>query len=134
MEISGYKSLGEWLSKGGTVASYYANKEEADFSVSSPTKYSALKNMGVNYDDYKTYQEKVNEIKKNYSGTKNANIRKQKVYEYVNSLKLSANQKVLLFKMLGNYSIKNFSNQAYQYINSFNISAKEKKEIWNTLF
>lgn len=134
LPISGYNSLEKWLQNGGTVANYYANKEEANFSVDSPTKYATLQNMGVKYYDYKDYQEDVNEIKEKYSGTNNAALRKQKVFEYINSLKLSANQKVLLFKMLGNYSIKDFSNQAYQYINSFNISAKEKQEIWNTLF
>ena len=129
-----YNKINEWIENGGRISDYYANKEEANFSIESPTKYMTLKNMGVDYYNYKKYQEDVNAIKKKYSGTSNAKIRKQKVYEYVNDLKLSANQKVLLFKMLGNYSIKDFSSQAYQYINSFNLSAKEKKEIWNTLF
>ena len=133
-EISGYNSLEKWLESGKSVASYYANKEEADFSISSPVKYSTLQSMNVDYYDYKDYQAKVNEIKTKYSGTNNSSIRKQKVFEYLNSLNMNKNKKIILFKLLGNYSIKNYSSSIRSYINNFDLSAKEKQEIWNTLF
>ena len=134
LEISGYNSLEKWLESGKSVASYYANKEEADFSISSPVKYSTLQSMNVDYYDYKDYQAKVNEIKTKYSGTNNSSIRKQKVFEYLNSLNMNKNKKIILFKLLGNYSIKNYSSSIRSYINNFDLSAKEKQEIWNTLF
>lgn len=129
-----YNKISEWASNGGTVASYYANKKENDYSLQNPAKYSTLKNFNIDYYDYEEYQTKVSEIKKQYSGTNNTNVRKQKVSEYINSLKANKTQKIILYNLLGGYSIKSYKNAFKQTINDLKISAKEKNDIWNTLF
>ena len=135
MEMSNeYNKVSEWTSNGGTVASYYANKKENDYSLQNPAKYSTLKNFNIDYYDYEEYQTKVNEIKKQYSGTNNTNVRKQKVSEYINGLKANKTQKIILYNLLGGYSIKSYKGTFQQTINNLKISAKEKKDIWNTLF
>lgn len=135
MEMSNeYNKVSEWTSNGGTVASYYANKKENDYSLQNPAKYSTLKNFNIDYYDYEEYQTKVNEIKKQYSGTNNTNVRKQKVSEYINGLKANKTQKIILYNLLGGYSIKSYKDTFQQTINNLKISAKEKKDIWNTLF
>ena len=50
----------------------------------------------------------------------------------MNSLPLSAIQKIYLFHMAG-YSVKSYRNQLYSYVNSLDISASEKQRIWADL-
>lgn len=129
-----YNKVNEWVNKGGKVYEYYANKEENDFSLESPSKYSTMTTSNINYYDYLEYQKKVNNIKDQYSGTENANVRKQKVFEYINGLNYNKNQKIILFKMLGGYSIKDYQSSIFSYINNLKISKNEKQEIWKYLY
>lgn len=129
-----YNKVNEWVNKGGKVYEYYANKEENDFSLESPSKYSTMTTSNINYYDYLEYQKKVNNIKDQYSGTENANVRKQKVFQYINGLNYNKNQKIILFKMLGGYSIKDYQSSIFSYINNLKISKNEKQEIWKYLY
>ena len=103
----------------------------------NPTTLLPTKTYGIsngNYYEYETYQKDISKIKKQYSGTKNQKVRKQKVFEYINNLDGTKTQKIVLFKLLGGYSIKEYKNSLYSAINNLNATAKEKTEIWNTLF
>ena len=40
----------------------------------------------------------------------------------------------MLYKTLGNYSIKNYKKEMYEYIEGLKISKEEKETIWNQLY
>lgn len=135
MEMSNeYNSVNKWLEKGGTVAEYYANRDEANYSLKSPSRYNTITAFNIDYYDFEKYQKQVSKIKKEYNGTKYQKVRKQAVFAYINSVKATKAQKIVLFKLLGGYSIKEYQNSFYNAINGFKASAREKAEIWNVLF
>lgn len=76
----------------------YGDLEEYDFATKNPGKYAIAKVYG--YDQYKAYTNNISNI----SGTKDSNgktisgSRKAKVFQYINSLPLSREEKMLLFK------------------------------------
>ena len=94
----------------------------------------ATRYYNLNSGDFTKYAEALSNIKSDYD--KNGNIitnsKKNKIMTYINSLPLSAVQKIYLFHMAG-YSVKSYRNQLYSYINSLDISASEKQRIWADL-
>lgn len=108
--------------------------EAITYKNKNPEKYNTITGLDVTYDNYSKYQKEVSALKKKYEGTKNSKIRKQKVSEYINSLPLKKQQKIMLFKELGGYSISAYKNEMYQYINSLKISKSEKEKIWKRLY
>ena len=112
----------------------YDSYEEMKYSLDNPQKYNTLTSFNIKYNDYKNYQEKVSEIKEKYSGTSNAELRKSKVKQYIESLPYSRNQKIMLYKSLGNYSIKDYKDEMFSYIESLKITKTEKQEIWKQLY
>lgn len=113
--------------------SKYNSYAEMKYSMKNPTNYSMITSI-TTYDDYITYKDKVAEIKEKYSGTNNTNVRKQKVFEYINSLSYNKTQKVILFNMLGGYEIKNYKNDVHSYINGLDISKSEKEQMWQQIY
>lgn len=105
-----------------------------NYKTQNPTRYNTMTKFQIKYDDFETYQDKVNEIKDTYKGTDNSTIRKQKVFQYINGLNYNKNQKIILFKMLGGYSIKDYQSSIFSYINNLKISKNEKQEIWKYLY
>lgn len=89
--------------------------------------------FGIKTDDYFNTMEYANKIAKDYPNTKQANIRKRKVFEYINNLKCSQKQKIVLFSRAG-YSTSEFKNSMYTYIKGLKLTQSEKEKIWNSLY
>lgn len=94
----------------------------------------ATRYYNLNSGDFTKYAEALSNIKSDYDKNGNiiANSKKNKIMQYINSLPLSAIQKIYLFHMAG-YSVKSYRNQLYSYVNSLDISASEKQRIWTDL-
>lgn len=89
--------------------------------------------FGIKTDDYFNTMEYADKIAKDYPNTKQASIRKRKVFEYINNLKCSQKQKIVLFSRAG-YSTSEFKNSMYTYINGLKLTQAEKEKIWNSLY
>ena len=63
-----------------------------------------------------------------------SNQKKQAIRQYINSLNLNQYQKLMLEKLAGGYSIKNYKSQLQQYINSLELTKEEKQTIDSVLF
>ena len=126
-----YNKVNEWIEQGGSVSDYYANKEENDYFLLNPKKYSAMKSFDLNYKDYVKYSEKINNIKSQYDDT---NSRKYAIWQYIQSQKITKVQKILLYNICGGYSISNYKDYMFNYINNQNMTKEEKQEIWQYLY
>ncbi len=95
-----YNKVNEYTSKSGKVSDYYLNKEEVDYSLDNPEKYVLSKSITPNFEDYKEYTNKLNDIKsdKDSNGKTISNSRKPKVLNYINSLSLDYGAKCILYK------------------------------------
>ncbi len=93
-----------------------------------------LKNtFSIKTSDYFNVMKYSEKIKKEYSGEKQSKLRKSMVYQYINNLKISAKQKIILFKQAG-YTTSAGKASMYDYINNLNLSAIEKQEIWDAIY
>lgn len=108
----------------------YGSYEAMKYAMENPTNYSIITSI-TNYDNYLSYRDNVSALKDKYS---NSTERKQKVFQYINSLPYSKTEKIILFKMLGNYGISDYKNDVYNYINGLNISKKEKEQMWQQIY
>lgn len=83
-------------------------------------KYKNIENPyhGEEYTAYKTYLSK---------------LKKNEIYEKINSLGISKYEKILLYKSAG-YSINNYKEYLFNYINNLNISKAEKNDLWEYFF
>ncbi|MCI9434079.1 MAG: hypothetical protein HFI86_02220 [Bacilli bacterium] len=105
--------------------------DEQKLKSENPSKYNLIKNAKIDYSNYSKYSKKISEIKKQYADT---NVKKQKIFEYINSLNYDKNQKIILYKMIGGYSITNYKDEMYEYIENLQISKSEKESIWKQLY
>ena len=112
----------------------YGDYDTWKFALESPKKYKVISNFNIKYNDYSKYEEKINEIKKTYSGTRNAEVRKKKIQQYINTLPYNSTQKTALYNLLGGYSIKGNKKQMIKYINNLKLSAKEKQQIYDVFY
>ena len=120
----------------------YGDYEEYQYAISNPERYSAITQI----TDYKTYQEYADEIEsiKNKYKTSDDMTTKQKqyvsqqrknaVFNYIDSLKLSKTKKLMLYRLAGGYSISNYKTYMFEYIDSLKLSKKEKQAIYKELF
>lgn len=129
-----YNKVNEWIDNGGKIYEYYVNKEESDYSLENPQKYQSIKNIKVDYYDYRDYQKQVANIKDTYTGSENSEKRKQEIYKYINSLNYNKYQKIILFKLIGGYSIKDYQKEIFNYINGLKLSKNEKQNLWKYLY
>lgn len=113
----------------------YSSYEEYTYARDYPEKYVVASQIGT-YDEYIGYKDAISDIKEQYSTEAgySSSERKQLVQNYINTLDLDMYQKIMLEKMAGGYSIKNFQNYIYEYLESTNLTEKEKYSIWNELF
>lgn len=128
-----YNKVNEWLSQGKELYSYYSNKKANDYYLENPEKYAAITSV-VDFEDYSKYLKEVNEIKEKYQGEQYSQYRKQAVLKYVNQLPYSKAEKMILYKLLGGYSIKDYQPVVYNYIGKLNITKQEKLAIINALY
>jgi hypothetical protein len=113
----------------------YSSYEEYKYARDYPEKYSTISQI-TNYDNYTEYKETISEIKETYS-TENgydSDTRKSQVRKYIESLDLNMYQKLMLEKMAGGYSIKNYKDYIYQYLEQQDLTTEEKYNIWEELF
>lgn len=143
-----YNKVNEWVAQGGSVSDYYANKEENDYYLENPEKYKTFTYLGISYKDYCEYQKAIKEIKDKYDDIENpytgnkakqyknyiSSQRKKEIYNYINSLRLNQVKKLLIYNLIGGYSISSNKNQIFNYINNQNITKAEKQEIWKYLY
>lgn len=108
----------------------YGSLEEFDYANKNPEKYNTITQI-TNYDTYQTYKDDIADIKKEYSNT---NERKEAVFDYINNQPLNKEQKIMLYKMAGGYSIKSYEDEMFNYINSLQLSKEEKENIYKELF
>lgn len=93
-----------------------------------------LKNtFNIKTSDYFNVMKYSEKIKNEYSGEKQSKLRKSMVYQYINNLKISEKQKIILFKQAG-YTTSTSKVSMYDYINNLNLSAIEKQEIWDAIY
>lgn len=89
--------------------------------------------FNIKTDDYFNTMEYADKIAGDYPNTKQANIRKRRVFEYINNLKCSQKQKIVLFSKAG-YSTSKFKDSMYTYIKDLNLTQAEKEKIWKSLY
>lgn len=113
----------------------YGSLEEFNYANNNPTKYSVVKQI-TDYSSFKNYKDDIASIKQEYSDgtTRGSKIAKQQVYQYINSLNLNKYQKLMLEKMAGGYSIKNYKSEMRKYIESLSLTKEEKQAIDKELF
>ena len=103
---------------------------------SKDEKYNIMKQSGVDIKEYLKYkqQEFESDIKEDgtTTGKTVSGSKKKKVYNYVNSMNISYNQKLLLLGM--EYTLNNTEKtKLANYVNNMNINKKEKLSIYEKL-
>lgn len=113
----------------------YDSYDEYKYARDYPEKYSVVSQIAP-YDDYVRYKEDIAAIKEVYSTEAgyDSDERKAVVQEYIKGLYLDTEQKMMLEKMAGGYSIKNYKNYIYNYLESTGLTDSEKYTIWEELF
>lgn len=113
----------------------YSSYDEYMYARDYPKKYSIISQI-TNYDDYIKYKDTIADIKEQYSTELGYESKERKiaVQNYINSLDLNVYQKMMLEKMAGGYSIKNYKNNIYEYLETTELTDSEKYTIWEELF
>ena len=124
-ELTKYSNMKD-VSNYGNYGSY----EEFTYATNNPTKYNTIKQI-TDYEQYNIYKDEIAAIKENYKTTEG---KKKAVAKYINGLSLNQYQKVMLYKMAGGYSIKEYSKQLEGYINGLDTTTYDKYEIYDELF
>ena len=97
----------------------------------------------TSYDKYIGYKGQIDAIKKKYKSTDDMTSkqktamnkkRKEEVQKYINSLSLNRQQKLMLQKFAGGYSVKDYKKELQNYINSLKISKADKETLDKELF
>lgn len=119
------------MSEYGNYSSYDEYKYARDY----PEKYSVVSQI-ADYDDYIKYKDDIADIKKKYSTEAGYESKERRiaVQDYINSLDLNQYQKMMLEKLAGGYSIKNYQNYIYEYLETTDLTSGEKYTIWEELF
>ena len=117
---STYNKVNKYTEQGGNVSDYYLNKEEINYALDNPAKYTTILQI-TDYDNYLEYKDKIDEIRDNTDNKKEATI------NYINSLKLSIPQKAIFIKLYYN-SFNDYNEQIVNYINQ-NVSSMDEKNL-----
>ena len=120
-----YNKLNEYIENGGNVADYYLNKEEINYSLQNPEKYSTITQI-TKYDEYLNYKKEIEQVREKSSDKKSA------TFNYVESLKLNIPKKAMLIKMYYP-SFKTYDKEIIEYVNSQKLSIKEKEDVLKEL-
>lgn len=117
---STYNKVNKYTEQGGNVSDYYLNKEEINYALDNPAKYTTILQI-TDYDNYLEYKDKIDEMRDNTDNKKEATI------NYINSLKLSIPQKAIFIKLYYN-SFNDYNEQIVNYINQ-NVSSMDEKKL-----
>lgn len=119
------------MSEYGNYSSYDEYKYARDY----PDKYNVIKQI-TDYDSFIEGKKEISNIKERYSTEQGyeSEERKKAVRNYIDSLDLDVAQKMMLEKMAGGYSIKDYENTIYEYLEGTKLSQEDKYKIWKELF
>lgn len=120
-----YNKINKYLNMGGSVADYYINKEEINYSIDNPQKYATIIQI-TNYKTYLNYKNELDNIRDNTENKKEATIK------YINSLHLNIPQKAMFIKQYYS-SYNNYNKEIVNYINQNVKSIEEKTKILTQL-
>lgn len=122
----------------------YESLEEYDYATKNAEKYNLIKQID-SFDKYQSYQKDIDDISEKYSEIDTDSLtskqktalskqKKEEVFDYINELNLNKAQKIMLFKSIGGYSIKDYKSSMFEYIDNLDITRAEKEELWNQLY
>lgn len=113
----------------------YGSLDEFNYATKNPTKYAITQQIS-SYDNYVKYKDDIAAIKDNYNDNTKEGQKKaqQEVFNYINSLPMNQYQKLMLQKMAGGYSIKNYEQAIFNYINNLDLTKEEKQNMHKELF
>lgn len=119
------------MSEYGNYSSYDEYKYARDY----PEKYSVVSQI-TDYDSFMKYKNDISDIKEKYSTEAGYESKERKIaiQSYINNLDLNMYQKMMLEKVAGGYSIKNYQNYIQEYLETTDLSNSEKYTIWEELF
>ena len=117
---STYNKVNKYTEQGGNVSDYYLHKEEINYALDNPAKYTTILQI-TDYDNYLEYKDKIDEIRDKNDNKKDATI------SYINSLKLSIPQKAIFIKLYYS-SFDDYNEQIINYINQ-NVSSADEKTL-----
>lgn len=135
-------NLTEYNGKDFSNYNNFGSYEEFDYATHYPDKYKVITQID-SFENYNIYKSEIDNIKDYYSSDDNltskqktalSKQRKSAVQQYIESLDLDVPQKIMLEKMAGGYSVKNYKNYMVSYIESLPITAEEKQTIHDQLF
>ena len=101
---------------------YYGNTEDIE----------AIKLVGIKADSYLDYASQTFTADKNYKGDTISGSKKKKVFDYINSLDMDFEQKVILAKMEYN-TYDEFNYEIIEYLNNSSITYEEEEFILKRL-
>lgn len=99
------------------------------------TQYDVMKVAGINITEYLKYKTQTFESDKKDDGTiggKTVNKSKQKkVTEYLNSMKITGNQRLLLYALQGYTTTSSQKTKLANYVNGLSLSNEEKLKVYD---
>lgn len=120
--------------------SNYSDKEKSAIyenyiKSESDTEYNVMKISGINITEYLKYKQQEFESDKKDDGTltgKTINKSKQKkVLDYLNSMKITGNQRLLLYAMQGYTTTLSQKAQLANYVYNLKLTKEEKLKLYN---
>lgn len=115
---STYNKVNKYTEQGGNVSDYYLNKEEINYALDNPAKYTTILQI-TDYDNYLVYKDRIDEIRDSADNKKMATI------NYINSLRLSIPQKAMFIRLYYS-SFDDYNEQIINYVNQ-NVSSMDEK-------
>ena len=126
-EVSSYESdkVDSLTNNNFGISDYYIYKTYAPNVVNGKEKdvrnrLNTIDTFGINYKTYSKYMEEIGTIK--------GSDRKQRIFQYINSLDLTREQKQLLMKKTYK-SYRNYDNQFFNKINNSDLTMEEKENL-----
>ena len=122
----------------GNYGTYFkqSGKIPTTGGLSAREKYMSLINAGISVDELNTFYEQIGNISaiKNENGKTISGSKKQLVFNFINSLKLSIPQKmILLAKQYSSFG-KKYIKEILQYISASNMTKQEKIKLIYMLY
>ena len=122
----------------GNYTTYFQQNGEASKTggLSAREKYMSLVNAGISVDELNTFYEQIGNISaiKDENGKTISGSKKQLVFNFINSLKLSIPQKMILLAKQYNSFGKQYIKEILDYISSSKMSKKEKIKLIYMLY
>lgn len=99
------------------------------------SQYGAVKASGMNITEYLKFKTQEFESDKKDDGTLTgqsvSNSKKKKIVEYLNSMKITGNQRLLLYAMQGYTTTASQKTQLANYVQGLDLSKKEKLKLYD---